>query len=110
MVTICTRRAAVLALGALTMLSISKPAESAEEMMCRQAVENAWQGAGVAKSNVVSATARERSPGGKMPEPVVHARLTSCSGMLVVNLSKMCHVRGDYTTGNCRLPAVPAYP
>lgn len=111
MVTNYTRPAAALALGALMMLSVSMPAESAQEMTCRQAVKSAWQDMGVDKSDVVSTTARDRSVGGgKMTEAAVHARLTSCSGWLVVNLSKMCHVRSVYSIGDCRLPGVPAYP
>ena len=104
-------RAAALAFCASMMLLIGGAAEAADEMKCRKAVEQAWAEVGVDKSDVVSTTARDRAVGGgKMTEAAVHARLKSCSGMLVVSLSKMCHLRDVYTTGDCRLPGVPAYP
>jgi hypothetical protein len=39
----------------------------------------------------------------------MRAKLTTCSGDVVINMTRYCLIRRPYTTGNCSVPGVPRY-
>lgn len=94
----------------LPLAALSNPAVAADP--CEAAINQALQDSGVAASDVQSVTVKNRARGAKSPTNYGRAawvRLNSCSGHVVVNMTRYCMVQDVYTTGDCRLPGMPNY-
>lgn len=100
-------------LAATLILSLAAlPGSAVAADPCEAAINQALQDSGVAASDVQSVMVKNRTRGAKSPTNYRRAawvRLKSCSGHVVVNMTRYCMLQDVYTTGNCRLPGVPSY-
>ncbi|MGH6947713.1 MAG: hypothetical protein ACREDZ_10330 [Kiloniellales bacterium] len=99
-----------LVLSASIALSIGGNA-AAQEIMCKEAVEDAWSAAGVDRTDVRETLAVRRTGNNSARVDYdIYTRFDSCSGALIVQVNNRCFVRQVYTIGDCSLPGVPSFP
>ncbi|GAB4374404.1 MAG: hypothetical protein Kow00114_36970 [Kiloniellaceae bacterium] len=100
-------------LAAALVIPLAAPLSPADAAgPCEAEVKQALQDQGVATSDVQSITVKNRARGAKSPTNYGRAawvRLNSCSGHVVVNMTRYCMVQDLYTTGDCSLAGMPRY-
>ena len=96
--------------AAITLLPASGPAVSAER--CEAKIIETLGAQGVPQSDVKSIKVTRAGGGGKSPTNSSYdawVRLKTCSGYLMLTLTRSCYVQDTYTKGDCQISGMPAY-
>lgn len=91
-------------------LAASEPAFAA--LRCEAQIMKAVAEASIPQSDVKSVKVTRGGGGGKSPTNSSYdawVRLNSCSGYLMVSMTRSCHVHSTYTKGDCQISGLPAY-
>lgn len=99
-------------LAAALVVPLTAPLSPAAAAPCEAEGKQALQDHGVAANDVQTITVKNRSYGAKSPTNYgrdAWVRLNSCSGHVVVTMTKYCMVQSVYTTGDCSVTGMPRY-
>jgi len=99
-------------LAAAVALPLALPAASLAAEQCQAQVDAALQKHAISPSDVKSMKVTARSRGGKAANNFrldAWVRLNSCSGYVMVNMTRGCLVQQSYTTGDCKIEGLPSY-
>lgn len=103
--------AAVLMTGLLTALLF--PAAPARALDCSADAQREMRRLSLAEADIAEVDYVQKiNPAGKGPEVLgvrAWVRLKSCSGHLVIDMTRSCFVRQSYTRGDCRVAGTTAY-
>jgi len=107
-------RSACLAPGltAALLLSLSATMNSAAAGPCDEQIAQTLRELSVPQEDVKSIDLARRGKGGKSSSNYTQdaiVRLNSCSGTLVINMTRYCMVQQSYTTGDCSVGGMPNY-
>lgn len=93
-----------------TLLSAGDSAVSAER--CEAKIIETLGAQGVPQSDVQSIKVTRAGGGGKSPTNSSYdawVRLKTCSGYLMLALTRSCYVQDTYTKGDCQISGMPGY-
>jgi hypothetical protein len=102
---------AAVALASLV-LSAAFPLQSSAAGQCQPQIDAALQQHGVATDEIESMKVVKQSRGAKSANNFAldaWIRLKGCTGYLMVNMTRSCHVQQVYTSGDCELDSMPSY-
>ncbi len=104
----------LLVVSALALLNASLwPPAQARALDCRSKSEQELSRLALTADDIPSIRyVEKRNPTERGPEILgvrAWVRLKSCSGYLVIDMTRSCFVRQSYTRGDCRLEGVTAY-
>ena len=91
-------------------LAASGPAFAA--VRCEAQIMKALAAASVQESDVRSIKVTRGGGGGKSSTNSSYdawIRMNSCSGYVMISMTRSCHVHSTYTKGDCRFSGLPAY-
>ena len=96
--------------GNAALLAASSPATAA--LRCEAQIMKALAEASVPQSDIKSIKVTRGGGGGKSPTNSSYdawIRLKSCSGYMMVSMTRTCHINDVYTKGDCRFSGMSAY-
>lgn len=92
-----------------TLVAGSEPAQA---LRCEAQINKALEEASIAQSDVKSIKVARRMGGRKSSSNYTYdawIRMNSCSGYVMVGMTRMCVVQQTYTSGDCNMPGMAKY-
>ena len=84
----------------------------AQALRCEAQINKALEAAAIPQSEVTSIRVMRRPGGAKSATNYTYdawIRLNSCSGYVMVGMTRMCVVQQTYTSGDCKQAGMPSY-
>jgi hypothetical protein len=93
-------------------LPLSLPAASAAAAECQPQIDKTLQSHAIAQDDIKSIVVMRRSRGGMSASNYridAWVRLKTCSGYVMVSMTRHCVVQQTYTTGDCKIDGLPSH-